>query len=503
MTKKLFLLFAIISLSHSSIGAAALFEPIATLTPTIPGSPTLQDDYGHVLYFHDDTLFVGAISARPDPDKRVEGAVYVYKRENDQWINTQILVTNGMSDHFSAFTIKAFDDWLFVSAIGTPIGPIPHDTFENQNFTGSIQIYRRNKHTGQYSFYQAIDRTTPGLENLSVIDPAAVAPNPPPIQLTEQGAVFGFSFDLDPTHELLLVGAATQQNTDRSGNPLINSGVVFAFKHQHNQWVLIQTLYNPDGVAANDTFGGVVKISKNYALISNSAIFTDVHLNTNTSVYLYQFCEGQWHFLQKIRGDQTGTLSLFAPSLTGGEIELPDNFGAAIAFDGQWALIGAPFENLGTNTVKGAAYLFRLEECNCCGNCRAQLVRKQKIISDDPNALLTGSNVALQRRTALVADPTHTGPLGQTAQGAILVYHRQKEQWRKEATLFDPNGDAFQLFSNGLAVNRNLIFGGTGTVADFTFLSTSTIPPLLDIPLPLQPNKVVIWKRYGPGPCHK
>ncbi len=493
--KKLFLLLSVLGLLGSPLsGQAATFEPIATLTPLIPGSPTLQDDYGQVIYFHDDYLFVGAPLARPDPTKVSEGAVYVYKKAGDQWINTQILITNGMLDHFSALTIKALDDWLFISGIGTPIGPIPNDTAANQNFTGSIQIYRRDKHSDQYVFYQAIDRFTPGLENLTVADPGALTqPIVGPIPLIEQGAAFGLSFDLDPKNELLLVGAGAQLNIDSSGNPLINSGVVFAFKHKHNQWKLIQTLYNPDGVAANDTFGGVVKINKKFALISNSDIFTEAHLNTNSSVYLYRFHEGQWHFLQKIRGDQTSTLPLFVPIL-GGNVLIGDNFGASIAFDGKWALIGSPFENLGTPTVKGAAYLFKLENSHC--GCGAKLVFQQKIISDDPNALLTGVNVALQGKTALVADPTHTGPQGQIAQGAILVYHLNK-RWTKEATLFDPNGGAFELFSNGLAVNHNLIFGGTGTALSFLFLNRFPVPPLLDIPLPLQQNKVVIWKRHS------
>lgn len=492
--KKLFLVLAVLGLLNSPFnGEAATFEPIATLTPTIPGSPTLQDDYGQVIYFHDDYLFVAAITARPDPTKISEGAVYVYKKEGDQWINTQILVTNGMLDHFGALTIKALDRWLFISGIGTPIGPIPNDTASNQDFTGSIQIYRRDKHSDQYVFYQAINRFTPGLENLTVAAPGAVTPPVTPIPLTEQGAAFGLSFDLDADNELLLVGAATQQNLDSNGHPLINSGVVFAFKHKHNQWKLTQTLYNPDGVAANDAFGGVVRINKNFALISNSDLFAAPHLNANSSVYFYRFHEGQWHFLQKIRGDQTSTLPLFVPIL-GGNVLISDNFGASIAFDGKWALIGSPLENLGTPTFKGAAYLFKLENSHC--GCGAKLVFQQKIISDDPNALLTGVSVALQGRTALVADPTHTGPQGQMAQGAILVYHHNK-RWTKETTLFDPHGGALELFSNGLAVNRNLIFGGTGSTLTFFLLNGFPVPPLLTIPRPLQQNKVVIWKRHS------
>ena len=52
------------------------------------------------------------------------------------------------------------------------------------------------------------------------------------------------------------------------------------------------------------------------------------------------------------------------------------------------------------------------------------------------------------------------------------------------------------MFSNGLDVHDNLIFGGTGTALTSLFFKFLFVPAFLDVPLPLQPDKVVIWKRH-------
>ena len=227
------------------------------------------------------------------------------------------------------------------------------------------------------------------LENLTTISPDVLVPVEPPPQFNEQGAAFGLSFDITEDG-ILLVGAATQENT-LDGNPLINSGTVFSFKFKDCSWVLTQLLFNPDGVAANDCFGGVVKTYKNFALISNSSIFTDIRLNTNSSVYLYVFEMGRWRFLQKVQGDLVTTTPLISPVLGGSTttpVQLAANFGGSIAFDSGWALIGAPFENLGSSDPKGAAYFYKLEKP--CHHSDARLVFKQKVFSDDPRRTVHG-----------------------------------------------------------------------------------------------------------------
>jgi hypothetical protein len=459
------------------------YHPVATLTPAIPGG-VLGDSFGHVIHADDDYLFVSAFAARPDPTKSTQGAVYVYRRTNGVWLNTQILTTGGRSDHFGAFAIRSLGQWLFIAGIGTPIGPFEPDELSDQDFTGSIRVYRRDP-AGQYAFQQAIDRNTPGLERLSVVDPEVLSGRPPPTQLAEQGAAFGLSFDFSG-HERLLVGAATQAYGDVPGNGLINAGAVYAFELRGGQWQLTQVILSPDGPRRNGTFGGVVTVDGDYALISESSIFTDIRLDQNTRVFLCHFEDGEWRFRQAVRGDQTDTLAMTRP--TGQTVQLADNFGGSLALDGNWAVIGAPFEHLSTSTIRGAAYFYRVGGYN-----NVRMERQGKVVSDDPTALMTGVNVALRGRVALISDPARTGPAG-AAQGAILRYGRQSSGWEREETLFDPAGQAGDLFGNGLELDDRVIFGGTGNSVASLYLRLFFSPPLLRF-APTAPNRVVIWER--------
>ncbi|KTD11313.1 hypothetical protein [Legionella jamestowniensis] len=488
MKKFLTVLSIMLLLSNPLSGYSQTFQELATLNPTIAGSPALKDDYGNVIHYNNNYLFVAAPIARP-AGKTASGAIYIYKKDGDNWNYIQTIITEGTSDHLGANTIKAIDDWLFFSASGTPIGPISDDILQNQDFTGSLQIYKRNP-SGIYEFHQAIDKHTPGLENLSIADPAVVSPAPPVVYTAEQGGGLGIGFDVTKNGKLLLIGAVTQQNTGTENTPLINSGVVYAFRYTNGEWKLFQTIHNPEEVSANDTFGGTIKISGKYALISN-AFLNVPHLNQNSSVYLYRFKHGLWEFIQKIQGNQTTALPVFSNSF-GGNILLADNFGSAIAFNGNWAIIGSPFEHLGSGSIKGAAYLYKLAHVAGQGK---QLIFKKKIVSDAPEALLTGITVALNKKTALVADPVRTGPEGQIAQGGIMVYQRQAQDWNKVTNLFTSSGIAFDLFSNGLDVKGSYIFGGSGGSVSVLFLRLFFSPPFLNVPLPLNDQKVVIWKK--------
>lgn len=489
------------------VNAHEVFEQVQTLTPIIPGDTGefgTGDNFGQVLFINEQFLFVGAPFAQPN-QQFASGAVYVYKKNQGQWERIQIITTNGLLDHLSLLKIYAHDEWLFISAIGTPIGPLANTPAE-QNFTGALLIYRFDKKAEQWVFHQSLDRTTPGLENLTPAAPGAIAvfPDLPlPGFPTEQGAAFGINFALHPSKKLLLVGAFMQANTDpRTGQLLINSGAVYAFKLKHGRWVLTQQITSPDGPTVDDTFGSQVVIDKNFALISNAAQLPP-HPNFNTSVYVYEYAKGKWHFIQKVQGDQKGLTPVVSPALTGNlnPVGLADGFGISIAAEKGWVIVGAPYENLGSNQLKGAVYFFKFKK----KNGQVQLVRRQKVVSDDPNSLIFGISTAIDDGIALIGDPVHTGPHGETAQGAVIVYKlkslfkdiQHRSRWIKEAILFDDSGFAFESLGNGVAVKDKWIIGGTGNGTEAIFFDVFLIPPPLQIPLPVPQNRVIVWKKHS------
>ncbi|KTD64609.1 hypothetical protein [Legionella shakespearei] len=487
----------------SGFAYSGSYQQMNSVTPTIAGSPLFQDSFGQVIHSNGDYLFVAAPIARPDPAKQAEGAVYVYKKQGNSWVFSQVLTTSGWSDHLGVFRLATVGKWLFVSGIGTPIGPNrpdgQPDEATNQDFTGSIQIYKRNN-AGQYQFSQALDRTTPGLEQLSVIDPAALENPQLPPRSHESGAAFGMYFDVDKNGKRLLVSASGQEFADVSGT-MINAGAIYSFEMKNNKWVLKQTLRHPVAISTNGSFGGRVRIAGNFAVISDTDTLQNLKLDHNSSVFLYKYNSNthQWNHIDTVHGDQPANGLLAASSFVFGGVTDPnimvgDNFGGSLAFANKWVLVGAPYENLSSDKPHGAAYMYHIEKVNG----QHKLVFKKKFVSDDPDSLLTGINVSVSNKVALVGDPAHSGPNGETAQGAVMVYERHGNNWSKDANLFDQNGSAYQMFGNGTEIHGNKLYGGTGTAVftlNMAFLFTPAYLP--NVPVPLQANKVVEWKRSG------
>lgn len=343
------------------------YQPVGILQSSTAGSPRFLDGFGQTVKLKkssgtpgdSDYLFVAAPFARPSSSIIVSGAIYVYKLVGNQWVQSQLIRTNGMSDHLGAFEIEAQGDWLMFSAGGTPIGTMANDILTSQDFKGSVQIYKMNKKTSEYEFWQALDSSTPGLENLSAIAPAALSPTVP-FFLNEQGAAFGLHFSLDANRGRLLVGAEYQANEG-----LINSGAVYAFEldKMSQQWIMKESFTNPDGIKANDTFGYNVRIKNKIALVSNGSIVQGPKIGpiaANSAVYVYNYDDQSksWVYVQKLVGDQMVLPN--AITLSNSSLKLGDSFGASMALDEQSAIIGALLEskNESIATLSGAVYFY-------------------------------------------------------------------------------------------------------------------------------------------------
>src|SRR5215468_9339821 len=100
------------------------YEPIQVLTAggAFPVHPVFGDAFGQVVTFNQDYLFVSSFGSQPD-NKRVGGAIFVYKFDGTQYQQTQVLTTGGTGDHLGVLQILSAQNWLIVSTIGTPTGP--------------------------------------------------------------------------------------------------------------------------------------------------------------------------------------------------------------------------------------------------------------------------------------------------------------------------------------------------------------------------------------------
>lgn len=490
------------------------YKPKQTFTSDLPGfdrfGPNFGNGFGTVASLHPTKNFLFISASLTAPENRIiPGAVLVYKKRGSEWENIQIIETLGTGDHLGSITLQAHGKWLFISAIGTPIGDDGSLSTSN-DFTGSLRIYKLHKKTDQWQLHQTIDKFTPGLEDLT---PTTSFSATQPDQVQQQGAIFGFRFSVDLARGLLLVGAQNQQNRDAAGNSLINSGATYAFHllSKSGEWKLDQKITNPEGAQPNDRFGSEIALYDDLALVSNGTFIQSPRLSApahpeiavpnkiTSSVYVYQFKNHTWKHVQTITGDQTEPTSLVPSAgiigVFGSPINMGDSFGCSLALNQYWAIVGAGTElasPAGTPTFSGAAYIYLVNE----KNGKKSLVRQDKIYSNDPTTQGTGSGfVSIQDNILLISDPLHKGPQGEVNQGAMLAYKFDGKRWKFSQTVFDPNGGAQFFFGFGLSQNAEYACGGSAVFITRRLFVNYGKPLIASPPFPLQNGHVTLLKK--------
>lgn len=484
MRKLIILIAAIVVLFSVPIGASnQQFKLQAKLKPTMVNT-FFPAAFGLTVAQNDDFVFVSAPGTSTNaPGGTITGAIYVYKKEHGRWKNTQIItrtefVNLAPGAEFANLTgllqVVSQKNWLFISHIGTPI-----------DFRGSVLIYRLNPKTSIWEPSQILDSSTPGLENLTPITPGDKFP--PRDTTMQHGAFFGFNFSADVENGHLLVGAQYQQNTDRHGNPIINSGAAYIFKLDEatQVWRFKQKLVNPNKIKPNNYFGSSVAIHDDLALVSTASM-EFITKTTNTSVFVFQHTGDKWRYVQQLKGKSNPMWCKYAsinpldPVIpTRQTTRVGNAFGAAIAMNKQWAVISAPLESKSAKRkLTGAAYFYKIDEDN---NHSKRLRFTKKFFSTSASSHLIGAfHVAVHDTMALVSDPTRTGPKGHPFQGALMIFRFQDGKWHQEKPLFARHGKAFDFFGTGVALSRHFVVGGTDTAFFPMLLSqffTIPMPP--------------------------
>ena len=112
------------------------------------------------------------------------------------------------------------------------------------------------------------------------------------------------------------------------------------FHYQNGKWSQIQKLQASDK-QAGDRFADAVAISGEWALVGADS--EDAGGNNAGAAYLFHYQNGKWSQTQKLQASDK---------------QAGDNFGDAVAISGEWALVGAYYEDTG-GTNAGAAYIFQ------------------------------------------------------------------------------------------------------------------------------------------------
>jgi hypothetical protein len=193
-----------------------------------------------------------------------------------------------------------------------------------------------------------------------------------------------------------------------------------------------------------DRFGISIALSGNTALIGAEGDTLDDDASAQGSAYV---------FVRGGGGDWTLQAKLVAA-----DHDLTDQFGGAVALDGDTALIGA----IGANDGGGAAYVFVRQ-----GNAWTQ--QQRLVLAAPGSADDFGVAVALSGNTALVgASQRDVG--GNDAQGAAYVFVRSGSVWNQQAQLLATGGGAYDFFGEALALDGDTaLVGDSRNEAAFVF----------------------------------
>jgi hypothetical protein len=197
--------------------------------------------------------------------------------------------------------------------------------------------------------------------------------------------------------------------------------------------------YNPVTDAAGTLgaiFGYKVSISGNYAIIG--APFDYVGTNTNQgSVSIYQFNGTNWVQMQKIT-DATGAMD--------------DNFGSSVFISGNYAIVGAPADDVGISIDQGSVSIYQFNGTNW--------VLMQKI-TDATGAIYDnlGSSVSISGSYAIV------GAVGNSFyQGSVNIYQLSAGTWVLMQKIIDATGATNDFFGHSVSISGN--YAIIGSVSD-------------------------------------
>lgn len=245
--------------------------------------------------------------------------------------------------------------------------------------------------------------------------------------------LFGYAVALSGDGNKALVGA---YSADGVGNA--NQGAAYVFVRSGATWTQQAKLTAMDG-DDGDAFGISVALTAdgNTALVG--AFLSDPGaVNDQGAAYVFTSGGLYWSLQQK----------LFAADGAAG-----DNLGRSVAISGDLALVGAPRDQVGANTLQGSAYVF--------SRSGTTWTEQEKLTASDGAAQdWFGFSVAIYGDTALVgAYNDDVGP--NDDQGSAYVFTRvTADTWAQQAQLTASDGEDDDFFGRSVALGNGVALVG-------------------------------------------
>jgi len=350
----------------------------------VASAPQLREELGTSAALSGDTVVIGAPGWNND-----QGTAYVFVRGGAGWgQQAQLTASDGMPDDHFGRAVAVCGDTIVVGADATPT------TTE----VGSAYVFVR---TGTSRTQQAILAPIGG----------------------KAGDAFGSALAIEG--DTVLVAARFE---DRDDTNLWDVGAVYAFDRSGTAWTQTAKLSSDDG-EINDEFGVSLSLSGDTLLIGAAGDEMD-----RGAAYVFARSGTAWSQGQK---------------LTPGGLTINDRCGASVALSGDTILLGAP-DAIGGGP--GSAFVFRFDG--------ASWVEHQKLTANNAQVGdQFGSAVALEGDAAFIGawGDDHSG---MTNAGSTFLFTRNNATWTQTTRLTASDADPFDYFGRSVAVSGSTVFIG-------------------------------------------
>lgn len=251
----------------------------------------------------------------------------------------------------------------------------------------------------------------------------------------------------------IVVGAYSSDTISGS-----DTGAAYVFRLVGSSWVQEAKLTASDG-QAGDEFGIFVSFSDDRALVGARFDSNGGGINAG-SAYIFHWSGSAW--IQEAK-------------LTASDGAAGDQFGIAVSISGDYALVGAWFDDTDRGIDAGSAYLFHR-----IGT--AWFEEAKLTASDGASSDQFGYWLSLDADRAIVGANAHDTVHGSNA-GAAYIYHRVGSAWTEMARLTASDGAANFQFGTSVSISGDLVvvgangdstIGGTGAGSAYVYLWTGS-----------------------------
>ncbi len=341
----------------------------------------VEDFFGARTALNGDCLVVAAYL--DDDNGTDSGSLYVFRLDGDQWRQeTKIIASDGAEEDWFGLPVNMAGEWIVA-------GARQHD--QNGSNSGAVYLYRYGE---KYKWMR------PDIETKLKAGDGS-----------EGDAYGGF---IDKEGLWYIVGAHLDDNAGGK-----DAGAAYLYQWNGMKWIESKKLLAADG-AAEDYFGYAVGISGDYAIVG--ACWDDDAADKSGSAYIFKRTGSDWVQQAKLVANDAGQ---------------DNRFGISVALDGEYALVGAFFDD-DFGTRSGSAYIFKRD-----GTTWTQQARL--LASDGAANDWYGVCTALDGDYAAVGSRYHDNGAISDA-GAVYVYKRSGTAWNEQQKLVAGDGAAADLF---------------------------------------------------------